>query len=289
MTIDYYRLKDWRLPERERSYSDRDTMLYALAVGLGAEPLDRSRLHFVYERDLRALPTMATVLAYPGFWMKDPATGIDWVKTLDAGQNLTLHRPLPASGTVVCRNRISRIIDKGSHRGALIVVSGTVTDKAGGTLLATVEQINHCADEGGYSAGGQPSDDSPAEPPQLPKTPPDAVCDLTTRPETALLYRLTGDVNPLHADPEVARAAGFRRPIMHGLATFGVAGHAVLRTCCGYDPDRLGSLSARFTAPAYPGDTIRTEMWTAEGRVLFRAHALERNVVVLDSGYADIP
>jgi acyl dehydratase len=123
----------------------------------------------------------------------------------------------------------------------------------------------------------------------LPDRPPDLVCDLPTRPEAALLYRLAGgDMNPLHADPQVAGAAGFPRPILHGLATFGVAGHAILKTLCGYDPARLASLSCRYSAPVFPGETIRTELWRDGGVVSFRARVAGRDAVALNNGRAEL-
>ena len=117
---------------------------------------------------------------------------------------------------------------------------------------------------------------------------PDATCDLPTLPQAALLYRLSGDFNPLHAEPSVAREAGFEAPILHGLCTLGVAGHAILRTWCDYDPARFRSLDLRFSAPVYPGETIRTEMWRDDGVVSFRARAVERDAVVLDHGRAEV-
>ena len=122
------------------------------------------------------------------------------------------------------------------------------------------------------------------EPHALPTRAPDAVCDLVTRPEMALLYRWNADMNPLHADPAIAKAAGFGRPILHGLATFGVSGHAILKTMCGYDPGRFKSMAVRFSAPVYPGETIRTEMWRDGAIVSFRARAVERDVIVLNNG-----
>jgi acyl dehydratase len=122
----------------------------------------------------------------------------------------------------------------------------------------------------------------------VPERAPDAVCDLPTRPEMALIYRWNADMNPLHADPEIATAAGFPRPILHGLATFGVAGHAILKTMCGYDPSRFKGIAGRFSAPVYPGETIRTEMWQDGSTVSFRARVVERNLVVLNNGKAEI-
>jgi acyl dehydratase len=120
----------------------------------------------------------------------------------------------------------------------------------------------------------------------IPERAPDLVCELATRPEAALIYRLSADLNPLHADPAVAKAAGFPKPILHGLATFGVASHAVLKMVCGYDPARLASIAGRFSAPVYPGETIRTELWRDGDVVSFRAKVVERDVVAINNGRA---
>lgn len=288
MPIDYHKLKSWPFPEFEHAYAQRDTILYALGLGFGADPMDESQLRFVYEKDLLAVPTMAVVLGYPGFWVRNPDSGIDWVKVLHGEQRLVLHKPLASAGTVVGRNRVRSIVDKGFGKGATLVTERTIYDKRSGELLATVEQVTLCRGDGGYSAGGQPSDAPLPALPGVPQAPPHMQCDLPTRPEAALIYRLSGDPNPLHADPAVARAAGFPRPILHGLATFGVAAHALMKACCGYEPARLRSIAARFTAPVFPGETLRTEIWDAGGDVFFRARALERDTIVLNNGHARI-
>jgi acyl dehydratase len=288
MTIDYDALKNWPFEDIEQQYKPRDVMLYNLGVGYGWKPLDPDELAFVYEKDLRVAPTFAAVLGFPGFWVKDPRSGIDWVRMLHGEQTLYIHKPLPASATVVGRSRVARIVDKGAGKGALILIERKVTDKATGELLATIEQLNFCRGDGGYSVAGAPSDEAPTSPPPVPECAADAVCDLPTRPEIAHIYRLSGDDNPLHVDPEIARGAGFERPILHGLATWGVAAHAVLRTMCDSDPTRLALFRARFTAPVYPGETIRTEVWRAGNAVHFRSRVLERDVVVLNNGYAEL-
>jgi acyl dehydratase len=147
-----------------------------------------------------------------------------------------------------------------------------------------VTQTIFCRGDGGF--GGPPRQTPPPHP--IPARAPDAVCDLGTRPEMALIYRLSGDYNLLHADPAVARAAGFDRPILHGLGTFGVSGHAVLKTLCGYDPARLISFAGRFSAPVFPGETIRTEMWRDGAVVSFRARVVERDVVAINNGRAEV-
>ena len=284
MAIDYRRLLDWPVPEVRQTYSVRDSQLYALATGLGADPVDTRQLPFVYEQNPQALPTQAVVLGYPGFWMKDPATGVDWVRLVHAEQGLTLHRPLPASGEVIGRTRVVGINDKGPGKGAIVYSQRTLHDAVSDELIATLDSSTFCRGDGG--CGG--SDAAPMRLAPTPEREPDAVCELPTLPQQALLYRLCGDLNPLHADPAVARAAGFERPILHGLCTFAVAGHALLRTLCDYQPARLTQLQARFSAPVYPGETLRTQIWHEAESVAFCTLAVERKLVVLSHGRAQI-
>lgn len=284
MPIDYQKLKTWPFPDLEHRYEAKDTILYALGVGCGADPMDRTELPFVYEDGLKALPTMAVVLGYPGFWLKDPATGVDWRKILHGEQGLVIHKPLPASGTVIGRTRVTEIVDKGPGKGALLYSDRDVLDKATGDLLATLTSTTFIRGEGGF---GGPSGPSPA-PHVLPERAPDVTVDLKTLPQAALIYRLSGDDNPLHADPDVAAVAGFERPILHGLCSYAVAGRAVLKACCGNDPTRLKRFDLRFSAPVMPGETIRTEIWRDGSTVSFRARVVERDVVVLNNGRAEV-
>ena len=284
MPLHYDLIKNWTFPEVEQTYSEKDSMLYALSIGYGYDPMDEAQLAFVYEKDLKVAPTMPVVLGYPGFWMKDPATGIDWVTLLHAGQSLRLHAAIPSAGTVVTSTRIKAVIDKGAARGALVVQERQVRDKTSGALLATLEQATLCRSDGGFGRG----DTAPPAPLPIPGRPPDMVCDLPTLPQSALFYRLCADPNPVHADPALARAAGYARPLLHGLCSFGVAAHAVLRSCCGYDPLRLASLSLRFSSPVYPGETLRTEIWVGDTGVVFRTWAIEREMIVMDYGNATL-
>ena len=284
MALDYDRLRNWELADVEHAYGRTDTILYALGVGLGADPLDARQLRFVYEEDLLALPTMAVVLGAPGFWLKEQDTGVDWVRVLHGEQGLVLHRPLPPEGTAIGRTRVTGILDKGADKGALIYSEKVLIDKASGETVATTTSTTFARGDGGF---GGPTGPSP-RPHPIPERSPDLACDLPTVPQAALIYRLSGDRNPLHADPEVARAAGFKAPILHGLCTLGVAGHALLKSCCDYDPARFRSLKLRFSAPVYPGETIRTEMWRDGAVVSFRSRVVERDVVVLDNGRAEV-
>jgi len=253
MAIVYDKLLALKIPEVERTYTKRDPIFYALSLGFGQDPMNADQLAFVLENDPKVLPTFPVVVAQPGMWARDLDTGMDWVKIVHGEHHVVMHKPLPASGTVTSQTRVIDAIDKGPGKGALIISQRKVFDKATGELYT-----------------------------------PDAICDLPTRPEMALLYRWNADLNPLHSDPAVAAKAGFPRPILHGLATFGVAGHAVLKTMCGYDPARFRSIAGRFSAPVYPGETIRTEMWKDGNIVSFRARLVERDVIVLNNGKVEI-
>jgi acyl dehydratase len=284
MPILYEKLFALKIPDVEHTYGPKDCMLYALGVGLGLDPMDEGQLAFVYEKNLKVLPSMAVVLAHPGFWIKDLNTGIDWVKVVAGEHSVVLHRPLKPSGTVLGRTKILDIIDKGTGKGAIIYSERVIDDKATGERIATIVQTTFCRGDGGF--GGPPREQRPVHP--IPERAPDLACDLPTRPEMALIYRLSADPNPLHADPATARAAGFARPILHGLATFGVCGHAILKTLCGYDPTRLTALAGRFSAPVFPGETIRTEIWRDGAVASFRARVVERDVVAINNGRAEI-
>jgi acyl dehydratase len=284
MAIDPDKLLNWPFREVVQSYTKRDTILYALGVGLSMDPVDEAQLRYTYEDGLCALPSMAVVLAGPGFWVRDPKSGIDWVKVLHGEQGLEIHKPLPAEATVAATARVTDVIDKGAGRGALLLQERTVYDTATGDKLATLTSTTFARGDGGF--GGKSEGGRRVH--ALPERAPDAVCDLPTLPQAALIYRLSGDYNPLHADPKVARAAGFKAPILHGLCTLGVAAHAILKVQCGYDPARFKSLALRFSAPVYPGEAIRTEMWRDGHVVSFRARVVERDVVVLNNGRAEV-
>jgi acyl dehydratase len=285
MAIDYQKLKNWPFRDVEHSYRAKDTMLYALGLGYGADPLDRDQLRFVYEEGLKALPTMAVVLAHAGQWSKDPETGINWKLLLHGEQGLVVHKLLPAAGTVIGSTVIEEIVDKGRDKGALIYSRREIRDKETGDLLASLASTSFLRGDGGF--GGPSGPTKPVH--QLPERAPDMVCDLATLPQAALIYRLSGDYNPLHADPAVAKVGGFERPILHGLCTYGVAGHALLKLVCGYDPAKLKRMDVRFSSPVYPGETIRTEIWReGGGKVGFRSKVVERDVVVLNNGYAEV-
>lgn len=291
--LDSHALRSWPFEEVQLTYGEKESMLYALSVGFGSDPMDLRQLPFVYERDLRAVPTMAAVLGYPGLWVSDPRTGIDWLKIVHGEQAVRFHRPLSPAATVVGLTRVTSVTDKGPGRGAIFVQERTLRDAGTGDLLATVEQVNFCRGDGGYSLGGGGDGRQVSDPPQraphpIPGRPPDEVHETQTLPQQALMYRLNADRNPIHVDPVAAALAGFPRPILHGLATYGVVGRVILQTCCGWDPARLKYLRVRFTSPFFPGENLRTEIWRDCSAVSFRCVSIERDVVVLNNGLAEV-
>ena len=284
MPIDYEKLINFKVPEVEQQLTKRDTMLYALGVGLGADPMDENQLKFVYEEKLLALPTMAIVLGYPGAWHRKGNTGVTASHVVHGEQGFRIEKPLPVEGAVVGRTEIEQVLDKGKDKGALIMTRTTVREKASGETVCTLTSTTFARADGGF--GGPSGPTKPLHP--IPERTADLTCDLPTLPQAALIYRLSGDYNPLHADPAYAKKAGFKMPILHGRATFSIAGHALLKTVCGYDPAKLKSMDGRFSSPVYPGEVIRTEMWVDGNVVTFRSTVPERSVTVLNNGRAEI-
>ena len=155
MPIDYFRLKERRFPEVRQSYREKDTMFYALALGAGQQPTHSRMLRWVYEKELEALPTMAVVLAHPGFWLKEPDSGVDWRHVLHGEQRLRVHAPLATSGEVIGTTCVKALIDKGEGKGAVVVTERTLRDAGSGGLLASIEQMTFCRADGGFAQGGR--------------------------------------------------------------------------------------------------------------------------------------
>lgn len=265
-------------PDVVQAYGWKDSALYALGLGYGSDPLDPRDLAFVYEQGQLAVPSQCVVLGHPGFWHRDPATGIDWVRLLHGEHRFEIQRPLRPGDTVRARHRVVAVEDRGAGRGALLHFETALEDEATGEPVAKVQALHMLRGDGGCGSHGAP----PPPPELLPDRAPERTLDLATLPQAALIYRLSGDYNPLHVDPEVARGAGFDRPILQGLCTMGLACRALLRGYCEDRPERLRSLSVRFTRPAYPGETIRFEFFREGEGIAFRAVAAERGAVVLD-------
>jgi acyl dehydratase len=273
---------NWTFAPVAERYDSNRTILYALGVGAGMEG-NEADLRLVYERDLKALPTLAVVLAADKPWMTDPRTGITFTRLLHGEEKLEIHHPLPATGVVIGQTFIEGLYDKGP-KGAVLVLKRELRDEAGGTLLATVRSSAFLRADGGF--GGQ--SDGQALPQSIPERAPDIAVSIQTRPDQALIYRMSGDRNPLHIDPAVARQAGFQRPILHGLCSYGIAGRAIINALCDGDPDLLRRLDVRFSTPVYPGETLVIEIWReGRGRAAFRVRVAEREVVALNNGRAD--
>lgn len=283
--LDYQTVMNWTFDEVEQSYTARDTILYALGLGYGQDPTDADELQFLLEDRLVAMPTMSVVLGGPGAWMTDPRTGIEWIKSLHGEQGLRIYKPLPREGRVIGRNRVTDVIDKGEGRGALLMMERDIVDADTGDLIATRTSTSFLRGDGGC---GAPAKAQPV-PHVLPDRTPDISHVLTSRPEAALIYRLSGDWNPIHADPEKARKAGFERPIIHGLCTYGMIGRALISTICDKDPGALREFGGRFSAPAYPGEAMQVDIWDeGDGQFGFQASIPARDTVIFKNGLAKV-
>ncbi|GGS43361.1 MaoC/PaaZ C-terminal domain-containing protein [Streptomyces cinerochromogenes] len=256
----------------EISWTRKDVLLYHLGIGAGVPATDPDELRYTLESRLHVLPSFATVAGAgsPGVisGLSMPGVDVDLAKVLHGGQTLTLHRPIPVEGTATATSRIAAVYDKG--KAAVLVMRTEVRD-ADGPLWTNDAQI-FVRGEGGW--GG---DRGPSARPEPPAGEPDRVVERHLREDQALLYRLSGDWNPLHADPEFAKPAGFERPILHGLCTYGVTLKAVVDTLLGGDVGRVRSYTARFAGVVYPGETLRIRMWASEGSVRVAVSAVERD------------
>lgn len=283
MPLNYEKLMRTRFEPARHTYSRKDTILYALGVGVGAlDPVDAGDLKYVYEKELVALPTLAVTLAAGAMRLREPGFGIDYRMLLHAEQSLTLHKPLPVEGTVVSEAAIDEIYDKGAAKGAIMHMSRKLFDAATGDQLVTMRNVAFLRGDGGFGGKSEGAPKPRAVPVDRAA---DLKASLPSTPNQALIYRLAGDYNPLHIDPVVARRAGFDRPILHGLGAYGMVGRALIKHLCGDDPGKLRRLDVRFTRPVYPGEPLHLEIWKqAPGDVAFRLIATARNTIVEDFG-----
>ena len=283
--LDYERVLNYQFEPIEQTYTIRDTMLYALGLGLSKDPLNRDELNFTFEKNLQVLPTMPVVLCRPDAWYKEPELGIDFVKLLHGEQSLTVRRPIPPAATLIGQNKVKRIIDKGEGKGALLYIDRELFDKSTGDSIAIMTHTLVLRGNGGFSGGGGPKVDVP-KPPAMPERAADIIAECAIDPRAALIYRLSGDDNPIHADPDLAIKAGFPKPIFHGLGTFGMVIFEIIKHACKYKAEQLTAFDLRFSSPVYPGETVRTEIWIDGKTVFFRSTAVERNVKIVDNGRA---
>jgi acyl dehydratase len=290
MPIFYPDILDQKTAARTFSYGDKDVMLYALGVGMSHDPMDERELAFTYEKNLKVIPTAATVLSSA---MGRPARGegqveqkpghrpsqINFLMVVHGEQKVELHKPLPTSGTFTAEGRTIGAYDKGKDKGAVIINETVWTDEKG-EKVATLTGSTFARGDGGF---GGPSEGQP-EPHTIPSRKADLSVEIPTREDQALLYRLNGDRNPLHSDPDSAKRSGFPRPILHGLCTYGITCRAVLQAITGYDPDQILSHQARFSAPVFPGDTITVDLWKDGRNISFEARVAARNATVIKNG-----
>ena len=279
MPLDYDELLATTMVDLPMSYADTDAILYALSVGMGRDPLDTKELPFVYEQGepFRTVPTLATVLVPDMF---PPGLGWDFSQVLHSEQRMQLHRPLPPKAKLLINKRVVDAFDWGSRKGAIILFEAEGRLASDDTVLFTLGCTVMARGDGGF---GGPMGTGP-KPHRAPRREPDLSCSIETRKDQALLYRLTGDRNPLHADPREAADVGFAAPILHGMCTYGIACRAILKTICDYDYTLINGFDARFTAPVMPGDTITTDMWQDGNIVSFRCTVKDRDVIVLRNG-----
>ncbi len=260
----------------ETSWDSKDAILYALGVGAGTDELP-----FVTENSIdvtqQVLPTMAVVLMSMGGGGMANLGDINWAMLVHGEQGVRLHQPIPVSGTVSSQTEITGIYDKG--KGAVVVMETRSTDAKTGEPMFDTTMSAFIRGEGGW--GGDRGPSGPQNVP--PDREPDHSVTYETRPDQALIYRLSGDRNPLHSDPQFAALAGFDRPILHGLCTFGFTGRALLHAICDGDPARFKAMDGRFSSPVFPGESLTVNMWVDESEAVFQTAGADGRIV-LDAG-----
>ncbi len=278
MALNYETLMQLKRTGDRFSWSDRETMLYAISIGMSRDPYDPKELAYTFEKEkLKTVASMATVLQRVPL-LRD--CGYDYSKVVHGEQRLMLEKPLEPEGEIVVDSRVLSAFDKGPGKGAIINSELVAKDARTGEKLYTLISTTFARGDGGF---GGPSG-SGLEPHRLPERKPDLTAAAETRVDQALLYRLNGDRNPLHADPELAKRVGFPVPILHGLCTYGTACRTILREVAKYDHTRIRGFDVRFSSPVYPGETILTDMWVDGTVVSFRCRLKERDVTVINNG-----
>ena len=280
MTLSAQSILDFPVPQATDVVTARDAILYALSVGYGTNPLDENLLNYVYERDLVTAPTLANVVAHPGPWMQQ--TGVDWARLVHSEHRLTIHRPVPLDVPLISRSRVLSVVDRGLEKGMFVSFERMIATVDGDEPIATIVQTNACRGDGGCGSAGS----APEPLSKVPDREPDFEFNVDLPDNAALLYRLNGDLNPLHADPQAAGRSGFDRPILHGLCSFGYAGYAIIAAI---DPGMkigLRAIAARSSAPIFPGETITLQMWRNDAEIRFRGIVASRGVTILDNGMA---
>lgn len=280
MTVDVERLMTQPIPSGHQLVTAKDAILYAISVGYAGQSEIPDDLSPVYDRIIKPVPTFANVVArHTGAWFGD--AGIDFTRVVHAEHRLIIHREVPLGEMLEGRMRMVSVVDRGVAKGMFASFERVIVG-SDRMPIATIIHTDACRADGGCGSAGVP----PEPLTRPPDREPDLSLDLHVPHMAGILYRLNGDPNPLHIDPAVAAASGFPRPILHGLCTFGYAGYAISRLVPGQVRMTIRSIAARFTAPFYPDETIRTEVWMEGTEVRFRCRSVERDIVVLDAGTA---
>ena len=292
MPIDYDDMMQSGATGLLSAYDEKDVMLYALGVGFMRDPLDEKELPFVYENaPLQVVPSFASVFprgeAPPEQQRMPQKSTINFMMLVDGERRITFHKPLPVKAELIADEKVIGLYDKGEGKGAVMMQQREIRTRADNEKLCTITASYFLRGDGGF--GGPSSNEKGAgqqpEPHAIPERAPDLVKECDTRPDQAFLYALSGDRNPLHRDPKIARMVGFPRPILHGLCSYGTACRAILSTAAGYKPERIHQFDVRFSKPVFPGETLVTEIWVDGAAVSFRARVKEREgVVALNNG-----
>ena len=281
MTINYDEIMNLTSENVEISYSDKDSILYSLGIGLGNDPMNLNELKYVYENSQSVLPSMATNFQYHSPLLLK--TNINFIMVVHGEQRLSITNALPVSGDFIANARVIGCYDKGPARGAIIEVETTVKNKKNNEEICKLVSTTFARGDGGF--GGP---DSPKKEIFIPDGEPDYVSEVSTKPDQALIFRLSGDYNPLHSDPNFAKAAGFEKPILHGMCTYGIACRSLVNEICENDASKLKRFDCRFSSPVYPGETIITEMWKKDKMIYFNSKVKERDKLVLKNGVSVI-
>jgi acyl dehydratase len=275
MPIDLEKALGARISEGSGSWSKDDVILYHLGIGAGDPPTDRNELEYTYEKSLKVLPSFGVIPVFGalGGLASVPGLSFNFAMLLHGEQDITVHKPIPTAAKVTSSGRVAEIYDKGK---AALVILETVTKDDSGAPLFTNRFSLFLRGEGGF--GGESGPKAGNLPPERE---PDGVIERRTLPQQALIYRLSGDKNPLHADPDVAKMAGFERPIIHGLCSFGIVCKAIVDEVLGKDPTRVARYQARFAGVGFPGETYRVAYWKERDRILIQASSKERGAPII--------
>jgi len=277
MPIDPSKALGAELGEGQYTWTRDDVILYHLGVGAGVPPTDEGELEYTYEKNLKVLPSFGVIPVFGAMGGMGNVEGLkfNFAMLLHGEQDITLHQPIPPEATIINRGKVAELWDKG--KACLCVLEVESSLESGETLFTNRFSL-FLRGEGGF--GGEPGPKAGNVPPERD---PDGVIESPTLPQQALIYRLSGDKNPLHADPEFAKMAGFDTPIIHGLCSYGVVCKAVVDNVLGGDTNKVARYQARFAGVGFPGETYLTSYWKEGNQILIQAKSKERDAAVISN------